>query len=109
MIALLGQFIPFILVALGVGVAVGWLIWGGPDELVDDSETLSLRADLAQMLARLQRSEAEVVRLARNNGPVPGAPAQSVSIGFTGPSSMAWVRADLPAAGPMPVSRAVDA
>ena len=88
MIYLLGQFIPFILVALGVGVVVGWLIWGGPDELVDDDETMSLRADLTRMAARLQVSDAEIVRLTRANYPVPGGEATSVSIGFTGPTSV---------------------
>ena len=63
MFYLLGQFIPFILIALGVGVIVGWLIWGGPDEAPDELEAASVRSDLTQALARLEADEAEITRL----------------------------------------------
>ncbi len=67
MFYLVSQFVPLILVALLIGVVVGWLIWGGADDEFDDAadggDVSQARAEASRLSAQLRNREGEVTQL----------------------------------------------
>lgn len=67
MFYLVAQFVPLILVALLIGVVVGWLIWGGADDEFDDAAdggyVSQARAEAARLSAQLRNRDVEVTQL----------------------------------------------